>query len=149
MSEPHRAPEVVSEERDVEVAACHREGPYQRIGVGLENGVGDLAPLQDLLSGIYQTAHISVNQRSPAITGTYLVSPLFATISTPISAPVTAGQIRLRADAGYFAGQLARAALFADVEFALGPDGSRPQANGILGGAAPPFPIGAVDMTPP
>ncbi len=31
-----------------------------------------------------------------------------------------AGQIRLRADAGYFAGQLARAALFADIEFAIG-----------------------------
>jgi len=30
------------------------------------------------------------------------------------------GQIRLRADAGYFAGQLARAALFADLEFAIG-----------------------------
>jgi hypothetical protein len=30
------------------------------------------------------------------------------------------GRIRLRADAGYFAGQLARAALFADVEFAIG-----------------------------
>jgi hypothetical protein len=31
-----------------------------------------------------------------------------------------AGRIRLRADAGYFAGQLARAALFANVEFAIG-----------------------------
>ena len=31
-----------------------------------------------------------------------------------------AGRIRLRADAGYFAGQLARAALFADIEFAIG-----------------------------
>lgn len=31
-----------------------------------------------------------------------------------------AGEIRLRADAGYFAGQLARAALFADVGFAIG-----------------------------
>jgi hypothetical protein len=30
------------------------------------------------------------------------------------------GRIRLRADAGYFAGQLARAALLADVEFAIG-----------------------------
>ena len=34
--------------------------------------------------------------------------------------PARAGRIRLRADAGYFAGQLARAALFADVEFAIG-----------------------------
>lgn len=30
------------------------------------------------------------------------------------------GRIRLRADAGYFAGQLARAALFTDIEFAIG-----------------------------
>src|SRR6187397_655731 len=31
-----------------------------------------------------------------------------------------AGRTPLRADAGYFAGQLARAALFADIEFAIG-----------------------------
>jgi len=37
-----------------------------------------------------------------------------------LPAPARAGRIRLRADAGYFAGQLARAALFADIEFALG-----------------------------
>jgi hypothetical protein len=37
-----------------------------------------------------------------------------------LPAPVRAGRIRLRADAGYFAGQLARAALGADVEFAIG-----------------------------
>jgi hypothetical protein len=30
------------------------------------------------------------------------------------------GRVRLRADAGYFAGQLARAALFTDIEFAIG-----------------------------
>ena len=32
----------------------------------------------------------------------------------------SAGGVRLRADAGYFAGELARAALFADIEFAIG-----------------------------
>jgi Transposase DDE domain group 1 len=37
-----------------------------------------------------------------------------------VAAAARAGRIRLRADAGYFAGQLARAALFADVEFAIG-----------------------------
>jgi hypothetical protein len=37
-----------------------------------------------------------------------------------LPASARAGRIRLRADAGYFAGQLARAALFADVEFAIG-----------------------------
>jgi hypothetical protein len=37
-----------------------------------------------------------------------------------LPAAARAGRIRLRADAGYFAGQLARAALFADIEFAIG-----------------------------
>ncbi len=37
-----------------------------------------------------------------------------------LPAAARAGRIRLRADAGYFAGQLARAALFAGVEFAIG-----------------------------
>lgn len=37
-----------------------------------------------------------------------------------LPAPARAGRIRLRADAGYFAGRLARAALFAGVEFAIG-----------------------------
>ncbi len=37
-----------------------------------------------------------------------------------LPARARAGRILLRADAGYFAGQLARAALFADVEFAIG-----------------------------
>jgi hypothetical protein len=37
-----------------------------------------------------------------------------------LPAPARCGRIRLRADAGYFAGQLARAALLADVEFAIG-----------------------------
>jgi hypothetical protein len=37
-----------------------------------------------------------------------------------LPAPARTGRIRLRADAGYFAGELARAALFADVEFAIG-----------------------------
>ena len=37
-----------------------------------------------------------------------------------LPAAARAGWIRLRADAGYFAGQLARAALFTDIEFAIG-----------------------------
>ena len=37
-----------------------------------------------------------------------------------LPASARARRIRLRADAGYFAGQLARAALFANVEFAIG-----------------------------
>ena len=37
-----------------------------------------------------------------------------------LPAAARAGRVRLRADAGYFAGELARAALFADIEFAIG-----------------------------
>ena len=37
-----------------------------------------------------------------------------------LPAPARAGRVRLRADAGYFAGELARAAHFAGVEFAIG-----------------------------
>ena len=37
-----------------------------------------------------------------------------------LPSPARAGKVRLRADAGYFAGQLARAALFTDIEFAIG-----------------------------
>ncbi len=36
-----------------------------------------------------------------------------------LSTAARAGRIRLRADAGYFAGQLAHAALFADIEFPI------------------------------
>src|SRR4051812_18986895 len=52
-----------------------------------------------------------------------------------LPAPARAGRIRLRADAGYFAGQWARAALFADIEFAIG---ARPwrQAGVSRGGGA-------------
>ena len=46
-----------------------------------------------------------------------------------LPAAARAARIRLRADAGYFAGQLDRAALFADIEFALGADGS-PRCGG-------------------
>jgi len=37
-----------------------------------------------------------------------------------LPAAARAGKVRLRADAGYFAGALARAALFAEIEFAIG-----------------------------
>ena len=37
-----------------------------------------------------------------------------------LPSPARAGKVRLRADAGYFAGALARAALFAEIEFAIG-----------------------------
>ena len=54
-----------------------------------------------------------------------------------LPASARAGQIRLRADAGYFAGELARAALFADVEFAIGARRIAPLWR-ILDGVAEP-----------
>ncbi len=45
-----------------------------------------------------------------------------------LPAAARAGRIRLRADAGYFAGQLARAALFAEIEFAMY-RGARPRST--------------------
>ena len=61
--------------------------------------------------------------------------------------PVAArtGRIRLRADAGYFAGQLARAALFAGVEFAIGAKRIAPLWR-LLDGVAEADWVDAVNM---
>ena len=56
-----------------------------------------------------------------------------------------AGRVRLRADAGYFAGQLARAALFADIEFAIGAKRIAPLWR-LLDGIAEDDWTDAVDM---
>jgi hypothetical protein len=63
-----------------------------------------------------------------------------------LPAPARGGRIRLRADAGYFAGQLARAALFADVEFAIGAKRIAPLWR-ILDGVADDTWADAIDMT--
>ena len=60
--------------------------------------------------------------------------------------PARAGRIRLRADAGYFAGQLARAALFAEVEFAIGAKRIAPLWR-LLDGVAEADWTDAIDMT--
>ena len=62
-----------------------------------------------------------------------------------LPARARAGQVRLRADAGYFAGQLARAALFAGVEFAIGAKRIAPLWR-ILGGVAQDAWTDAIDM---
>ena len=59
--------------------------------------------------------------------------------------PARAGRIRLRADAGYFAGQLARAALFAGVEFAIGAKRIAPLWR-ILSGVGEGDWVDAIDM---
>jgi hypothetical protein len=63
-----------------------------------------------------------------------------------LPAPVRAGRIRLRADAGYFAGELARAALLAQVEFAIGARRIAPLWR-ILDGVAETAWTDAVDMS--
>jgi hypothetical protein len=63
-----------------------------------------------------------------------------------LPAPARAGKIRLRADAGYFAGELARAALFAEVEFAIGAKRIAPLWR-ILDGLAKTEWTNAIDMT--
>jgi hypothetical protein len=62
-----------------------------------------------------------------------------------LPAPARAGRIRLRADAGYFAGELARAALFAEVEFAIGAKRIAPLWR-ILDGVAETDWTDAIDM---
>jgi hypothetical protein len=62
-----------------------------------------------------------------------------------LPAPARAGKIRLRADAGYFAGELARAALFAEVEFAIGARRIAPLWR-ILDGLAETAWTDAIDM---
>jgi hypothetical protein len=63
-----------------------------------------------------------------------------------LPAPARAGKIRLRADAGYFAGQLARAALFAEIEFAIGARRIAPLWR-ILDGVTQTAWTDAIDMT--
>jgi hypothetical protein len=63
-----------------------------------------------------------------------------------LPAPARAGRIRLRADAGFFAGELARAALFAAVEFAIGARRIAPLWR-ILDGVADDAWTDAIDMT--
>jgi hypothetical protein len=63
-----------------------------------------------------------------------------------LPAAARGGRIRLRADAGYFAGELARAALFAEVEFAIGARRIAPLWR-ILDGVTDDAWTDAIDMT--
>src|SRR5919107_786974 len=65
----------------------------------------------------------------------------------PLPAPARDGRIRMRADAGYFAGQLARAALFAGIEFAIGARRIAPLWR-LLDGIAEADWTDAIDMPP-
>jgi Transposase DDE domain group 1 len=71
---------------------------------------------------------------------------LLARALAALPAPARAGRIRVRADAGYFAGHLARAALFADVEFAIGARRTAPLWR-LLDGVPGRAWTDAIDMT--
>jgi Transposase DDE domain group 1 len=63
-----------------------------------------------------------------------------------LPAPARAGRIRVRADAGYFAGQLARACLFTGVEFAIGARRTAPLWR-VLDSVPADGWVDAIDMT--
>jgi hypothetical protein len=67
-------------------------------------------------TSVVLAADLGSGRDDPRATAPELLGRALAALPTA----ARAGRIRLRADAGYFAGQLARAALFADVEFAIG-----------------------------
>src|SRR4051812_33473816 len=113
---------------DVEVYGRHKRGVAfnhqgQRVGRPHVAAWADTATVlaADLLAG-----NEDPRRDAPALLRRALAA---------LPAPARAGRIRLRADAGYFAGQWARAALFADIEFAIG---ARPwrQAGVSRGGGA-------------
>lgn len=64
-----------------------------------------------------------------------------------LPAAARAGQVRLRADAGYFAGQLTRSALFAGVQFAIGARRTPPLWRILDGVPADDGWTDAIDMT--
>jgi len=98
---------------DVEVYGRHKRGVAynhqgQRVGRPHVATWADTATVlaADLLAG-----NEDARRDAPALLHRALAA---------LPAAARAGRIRLRADAGYFAGQLARAALFAGIEFAIG-----------------------------
>ena len=87
-------------------------------------------------------ADLGDGRDDPRATGADLLGRALAALPTASRA----GRIRLRADAGYFAGQLARATLFAGVEFAIGARRTAPLWR-ILDGVPADGWTDAIDMT--
>jgi hypothetical protein len=116
----------------------HRQGapdrPHQRVGRPHVATWAETATVlaADLMSGCDDPRPHAAELLGRALAG--------------LPAPARAGRIRLRADAGYFAGQLARAALFADVQFAIGAKRIAPLWR-ILDGVAEDAWADAIDMT--
>src|SRR4051795_3754656 len=98
---------------DVEVYGRHKRGVAfnhqgQRVG---RPHVATWADTATVLAADLLTGNEDPRRDAPALLRRALAA---------LPAPARGGRIRMRADAGYFAGQLARAALFADIEFAIG-----------------------------
>jgi Transposase DDE domain group 1 len=93
-------------------------------------------------TAVVLAADLGDGRDDPRATCAQLLSRALAALPQP----ARAGRIRMRAGAGYFAGQLARAALFADVEFAIGARRTAPLWR-ILDGIAETAWIEAIDMT--
>jgi hypothetical protein len=124
---------------DVEVYGRHKRGVAfnhqgQRVG---RPHVATWAETATVLAADLMSGRDDPRPHAPELLGRALAG---------LPAPARAGRIRLRADAGYFAGELARAALFAGVEFAIGARRIAPLWR-ILDGVAETDWTDAVDMT--
>jgi hypothetical protein len=93
-------------------------------------------------TSVVLAADLGDGRDDPRATSTELLGRALAAL--PASA--RSGRVRVRADAGYFAGQLARAALFADVDFAIGARRTAPLWR-ILDGVPADGWTDAIDMT--
>jgi hypothetical protein len=124
---------------DVEVYGRHKRGVAfnhqgQRVG---RPHVATWAETSTVLAADLMAGNEDPRPHAPELLGRALAA---------LPAPARAGRIRLRADAGYFAGELARAALFAEVEFAIGAKRIAPLWR-ILDGVAETDWTDAIDMT--
>ncbi|HWO60267.1 MAG TPA: IS1380 family transposase [Umezawaea sp.] len=124
---------------DVEVYGRHKRGVAfnhqgQRVG---RPHVGTWAETSTVLAADLMAGNEDPRPHAPELLRRALAA---------LPAPARAGRIRLRADAGYFAGELARAALFAEVEFAIGAKRIAPLWR-ILDGVAETDWTDAIDMT--
>ena len=124
---------------DVEVYGRHKRGVAfnhqgQRVG---RPHVATWAETATVLAADLMTGNDDPRPHAAELLGRALAA---------LPAAARAGRIRLRADAGYFAGELARAALFAEVEFAIGARRIAPLWR-ILDGVAETDWTDAIDMT--
>jgi hypothetical protein len=123
---------------DVEVYGRHKRGVaynYQGQRCGRPH-VASWAETATVLAADLMAGDEDPRPRAPELLGRALAA---------LPAPARAGRIRLRADTGYFAGELARAALLAGVEFAIGAKRIAPLWR-VLDGLASDAWTDAIDM---